>query len=51
MIRCLQRAELEAAYQQIAQQLGTGRFFNIDPNQFAQRFAAVVQRLWPTASP
>jgi hypothetical protein len=47
----IQRSALEAAFQQIASQLGTGRFFNIDPNQFAQQFAAVVQYLWPMASP
>jgi hypothetical protein len=43
----IQQAPLEAAYQQILPQLGTGRFFNIDPTQFAQKFAAMVANLWP----
>lgn len=44
----IQQAPLEAAYQQILPQVGTGRFFNIDPARFAQKFAAVVAQLWPS---
>ena len=46
----IQQAELEAAYQQIAPQLGTGRYFNVDPAQYAQKFASVAQHLWPSAA-
>jgi len=42
----IERAELEGAFQEILPQIGHGRFFNIDPTLFAQKFAAAVQSLW-----
>jgi hypothetical protein len=42
----IQRDVLETAFQGILPQLGHGRFFNVDPALFAQKFAAVVALVW-----
>jgi hypothetical protein len=42
----IQRDLLETAFQAILPQLGTGRFFNIDPAVFTQKFAAAIALLW-----
>jgi hypothetical protein len=41
----IDRAELEAAYQQILPQLGHGRFFNLDPTTFTERYEATLALL------
>ena len=41
----IHRDELEAAYQQILPQLGHGRFFNIDPAKFTERYEAALALL------
>ncbi|WIG60701.1 MAG: hypothetical protein OJF49_003449 [Ktedonobacterales bacterium] len=46
----LDRAVLDAAYHEIAPQLGHGRFFNLDPVRIAQQYAAVVRQLWGASS-
>lgn len=44
----VRRDELAAAAQQILPQLGHGRFFNVDPQRFAQQLADAIARVWGT---
>lgn len=37
--------ELRAAYEQIRLQLGAGRYFNIDPDEYAAHFTHILSRL------
>lgn len=42
----IERSQLETAYAEIRPQLGFGRFFHLDPEQFDRKLHAVTQRLW-----
>lgn len=44
------RDELDAAVREILPQLGHGRFFNVDPQRFTQRYEAATSRLWSSPS-
>lgn len=45
----IQRDALDVAFQEIVTQVGHGRFFNIDPALFTDKFAAAVRLLWGAA--